>query len=179
MDQKLAILTGRSAGATESFVVVPFELVKIKYAQLEPSLSELVIFIRILGCKTSRVHLLDPWMSSSKSLERMASSVSYSMQHKYGTTNIIFLGHRSLRRYGGDFLASPLVERRLLWLYLQSEVNAAEARGQYRIKQRYDYHCIMGRRNDLIFSSNERPTRYRRTRHDCSMTSPLVPSAAL
>ncbi|KAI0075165.1 mitochondrial carrier [Panus rudis PR-1116 ss-1] len=30
MDQKLAILTGSSAGATESFVVVPFELVKIK-----------------------------------------------------------------------------------------------------------------------------------------------------
>ena len=30
MDQKLSILTGASAGATESFVVVPFELVKIR-----------------------------------------------------------------------------------------------------------------------------------------------------
>lgn len=30
MNQELAILTGSSAGATESFVVVPFELVKIK-----------------------------------------------------------------------------------------------------------------------------------------------------
>lgn len=30
MNQSLAILTGSSAGATESFVVVPFELVKIK-----------------------------------------------------------------------------------------------------------------------------------------------------
>ncbi|KAJ8519641.1 hypothetical protein ONZ45_g3435 [Pleurotus djamor] len=30
MDQQLSILTGCSAGATESFVVVPFELVKIK-----------------------------------------------------------------------------------------------------------------------------------------------------
>jgi len=30
MNQQLAILTGSSAGATESFVVVPFELVKIK-----------------------------------------------------------------------------------------------------------------------------------------------------
>jgi len=30
MDQQLAILTGCSAGATESFVVVPFELVKIR-----------------------------------------------------------------------------------------------------------------------------------------------------
>ena len=129
MDQKLAILTGSSAGATESFVVVPFELVKIKYAQLEPSLSELVIFIRILGCKTSRVHLLALWMSSSKSLERMVSSVSYPVKHKYGTTNIIFLGHRSLRRYGGDFLAPPLVERRLLWLYLQGPTNVAQARG--------------------------------------------------
>ena len=30
MDQKLSILTGASAGATEAFVVVPFELVKIR-----------------------------------------------------------------------------------------------------------------------------------------------------
>lgn len=30
MDQKLSVLTGASAGATESFVVVPFELIKIR-----------------------------------------------------------------------------------------------------------------------------------------------------
>jgi solute carrier family 25 (mitochondrial 2-oxodicarboxylate transporter), member 21 len=30
MDQKLSIITGASAGATEAFVVVPFELVKIR-----------------------------------------------------------------------------------------------------------------------------------------------------
>lgn len=30
MDQKLSIVTGASAGATEAFVVVPFELVKIR-----------------------------------------------------------------------------------------------------------------------------------------------------
>ena len=30
MTQQLAIATGCAAGATESFVVVPFELVKIK-----------------------------------------------------------------------------------------------------------------------------------------------------
>ena len=30
MDQKLSVLTGASAGATEAFVVVPFELVKIR-----------------------------------------------------------------------------------------------------------------------------------------------------
>lgn len=30
MNQSLSILTGASAGATESFVVVPFELVKIR-----------------------------------------------------------------------------------------------------------------------------------------------------
>ena len=30
MNQQLAVLTGSAAGATESFVVVPFELVKIK-----------------------------------------------------------------------------------------------------------------------------------------------------
>jgi solute carrier family 25 (mitochondrial 2-oxodicarboxylate transporter), member 21 len=34
MTQELAILTGSSAGATESFVVVPFELVKIKLVQI-------------------------------------------------------------------------------------------------------------------------------------------------
>ena len=33
MTQTLAIVTGSSAGATESFVVVPFELVKIKYVK--------------------------------------------------------------------------------------------------------------------------------------------------
>jgi hypothetical protein len=31
MTRQLSIVTGCSAGATESFVVVPFELVKIKY----------------------------------------------------------------------------------------------------------------------------------------------------
>jgi solute carrier family 25 (mitochondrial 2-oxodicarboxylate transporter), member 21 len=31
MTRQLSIITGCSAGATESFVVVPFELVKIKY----------------------------------------------------------------------------------------------------------------------------------------------------
>lgn len=31
MTAELSVLTGCSAGATESFVVVPFELVKIKY----------------------------------------------------------------------------------------------------------------------------------------------------
>jgi solute carrier family 25 2-oxodicarboxylate transporter 21 len=30
MNQSLSILTGASAGATEAFVVVPFELVKIR-----------------------------------------------------------------------------------------------------------------------------------------------------
>ena len=30
MNQSLAILTGATAGATESFVVVPFELIKIR-----------------------------------------------------------------------------------------------------------------------------------------------------
>lgn len=30
MDQKLSVLTGASAGATEAFVVVPFELIKIR-----------------------------------------------------------------------------------------------------------------------------------------------------
>jgi len=33
MTRQLSIITGCSAGATESFVVVPFELVKIKYAR--------------------------------------------------------------------------------------------------------------------------------------------------
>lgn len=38
MTQNLATATGCAAGATESFVVVPFELVKIKYV-LNPSLD--------------------------------------------------------------------------------------------------------------------------------------------
>ena len=38
MTQNLAIATGCSAGATESFVVVPFELVKIKCVRVFPCL---------------------------------------------------------------------------------------------------------------------------------------------
>jgi hypothetical protein len=55
MTRQLSIITGCSAGATESFVVVPFELVKIKYATpflLLPSLFHKLI---IVGYKTS------PW----------------------------------------------------------------------------------------------------------------------
>ena len=36
MTQQLSIWTGCSAGATESFVVVPFELVKVKYVAQIP-----------------------------------------------------------------------------------------------------------------------------------------------
>jgi hypothetical protein len=36
MTRQLSIVTGCSAGATESFVVVPFELVKIKYISSFP-----------------------------------------------------------------------------------------------------------------------------------------------
>jgi solute carrier family 25 2-oxodicarboxylate transporter 21 len=37
MTQNISILTGCSAGATESFVVVPFELIKIKHVPSAPS----------------------------------------------------------------------------------------------------------------------------------------------
>jgi hypothetical protein len=43
MTQQLSIVTGCSAGATESFVVVPFELVKVKYGRL--SFSRFFFFI--------------------------------------------------------------------------------------------------------------------------------------
>jgi solute carrier family 25 (mitochondrial 2-oxodicarboxylate transporter), member 21 len=45
MTQSLSILTGCSAGATESFVVVPFELVKVKWVcfATAPGCSALVI----------------------------------------------------------------------------------------------------------------------------------------
>ncbi len=49
MNQEIAILTGSSAGATESFVVVPFELVKIKYVTPFASFPNLLsIYLVIL-----------------------------------------------------------------------------------------------------------------------------------
>lgn len=54
MTQQLSIMTGCSAGATESFVVVPFELVKIKYDfRLIPSRITLTEFRDRLQDKAS------------------------------------------------------------------------------------------------------------------------------
>jgi hypothetical protein len=44
MIRQLSIVTGCSAGATEGFVVVPFELVKIKYTVSPRSLSHVDVF---------------------------------------------------------------------------------------------------------------------------------------
>ena len=73
MTQQLSILTGCSAGATESFVVVPFELVKIKYVfdqfleldQESPSTSLSIDY------KTNQVLMQDLWTSSDRLSGRM------------------------------------------------------------------------------------------------------------
>jgi hypothetical protein len=54
MTRQLSVITGCSAGATESFVVVPFELVKIKCVHSLPfsELSDPVTTKPSLGCKT-------------------------------------------------------------------------------------------------------------------------------
>ena len=63
MTQGLSVLTGCSAGATESFVVVPFELVKIKlvYDYSERSLYESLT--QVPDFKTRIARLLALWMS--------------------------------------------------------------------------------------------------------------------
>jgi hypothetical protein len=74
MTRQLSIITGCSAGATESFVVVPFELVKIKYAT--PFLLLHAFFRPIMvGYKTSpwRVPTAVPLTSCDKSFARTAS----------------------------------------------------------------------------------------------------------
>lgn len=63
MNQQLAILTGSSAGATESFVVVPFELVKIRCVSTSCTSShhaDLHVHC-ILGCRTSQAHTQAQW----------------------------------------------------------------------------------------------------------------------
>jgi len=64
MTRQLSIITGCSAGATESFVVVPFELVKIKYVHsfLFSALSDLVTTKLFVGCKTR------PWRAPTTAL---------------------------------------------------------------------------------------------------------------
>lgn len=73
MTQQLSILTGCSAGATESFVVVPFELVKIKYVFdqfLEPDQESPSTSLPI-DYKTNRVLMQDLWTSSDRLSGRM------------------------------------------------------------------------------------------------------------
>ena len=61
MTQKLSILTGCSAGGTESFVVVPFELVKIKYASSLVTQNFLAdsLFVRLQDKKSTFAGPLD------------------------------------------------------------------------------------------------------------------------
>lgn len=73
MTQQLSILTGCSAGATESFVVVPFELVKIKYVFdqfLEPDQESPSTSLSI-DYKTNQVLMQDLWTSSDRLSGRM------------------------------------------------------------------------------------------------------------
>src|ERR1700759_4114480 len=75
MTRQLSILTGCSAGATESFVVVPFELVKIKYVPpflVAPRSS----LLTIAGYRTRpwRVPTVAPSMLCGRSFARMVSS---------------------------------------------------------------------------------------------------------
>jgi hypothetical protein len=75
MTRQLSIVTGCSAGATESFVVVPFELVKIKYVPPVPVVSS--PFRRIIvGYKTSpwRVPTTAPLTSCGRSSAGTVSS---------------------------------------------------------------------------------------------------------
>lgn len=52
MNQSLSILTGATAGATESFVVVPFELVKIRLQGKAYSIFEKQADVRLTERKT-------------------------------------------------------------------------------------------------------------------------------
>lgn len=55
MTQSLSILTGASAGATEAFVVVPFELVKIR---LQGKINEQMQWPCILDSSANRAYAI-------------------------------------------------------------------------------------------------------------------------
>ncbi len=68
MTQKLSIVTGCSAGATESFVVVPFELVKIKYV------APFHFTLKLINCQMPQVTRQNPseylqWSSRRRSAD--------------------------------------------------------------------------------------------------------------
>ena len=68
MNQTLSTLTGCSAGATESFVVVPFELVKIKWVTKLCLLESTRALISApLDYRIRIVHTPAPWMLSRPS----------------------------------------------------------------------------------------------------------------
>ena len=61
MNQTLSTLTGCSAGATESFVVVPFELVKIKCVIKLCLKSMHALMSTLPDCRIRIVLMLDQW----------------------------------------------------------------------------------------------------------------------
>ena len=107
MNQSLSILTGATAGATEAFVVVPFELVKIRlqgmiqdsesHHRKNDPLTHTVFFLRQSASKQIQRH--DRLRHENRSQRRTSHSLPRPRIHH---------------------LASRPLEQRLLWLYLTS-----------------------------------------------------------
>lgn len=113
MTQSLSVLTGCSAGATESIVVVPFELVKIRL-QVR-STVELI--------KLNRADVvLFKGQGTSASIQRPNGRSR--QNHRKGR----HVGH--VQRLGEHLLAARTMEWRLLWVYLSSAIADAKGRGK-------------------------------------------------
>lgn len=134
MTRQLSIVTGCSAGATESFVVVPFELVKIKYVTCFP--TALVRRLRL-----NRFRLQDKSLASAYS---GPLDVVRQVVRRDGILGLYAGMEATFWRYVNPARPSKwassvdnrtalrqalVVERRLLWIHLPSQDDASKGGG--------------------------------------------------
>ena len=131
MNQELAILTGSSAGATESFVVVPFELVKIKqvmsYPPPQKNPSNVFNQTRLQDKSSTFAGPMDV----VKQIIQKEGILGMHLVRKHVSCSVdaLCLMVRVICWYGVHILAASVVERGLFRMHLQSSQHIAQARG--------------------------------------------------
>lgn len=140
MTQQLSILTGCSAGATESFVVVPFELVKIKCVFVLRETRKRLLRRDTTDCKINQAPSQDLSMSLSRSSRRMgcwASMLVWRVHFGGQLCPFNLLG--GMVDWKVYLVQSFLVEWRVLRVYLSSTSTTTQSRGNISHVSRYEF----------------------------------------
>lgn len=140
MTQQLSILTGCSAGATESFVVVPFELVKIKWVFVPRETRKRLLRCGATDCKINQAPSQDLSMSLSRSSRRMGCWASMLVWRvHFGGQLCPFDPLGGMADWEVYLMQAFLVERRVLRVYLSSTGTAAQSRGNISHVSKYEF----------------------------------------